>query len=132
VARTTRSQLLLQVGLAVLIGTRAACPCGVEFESLSLRSHVRKSALPGRLELPTLRLTASRSNQLSYGSKWAKGIAAFYRSNLIAASCFVGSALLQRLLWDGVVLRTVFGLGLCQVPTSAIWLRSLRLWHGEL
>ena len=24
--------------------------------------------LPGRLELPTLRLTASRSNQLSYGS----------------------------------------------------------------
>ena len=25
--------------------------------------------LPGRLELPTLRLTASRSNQLSYGSK---------------------------------------------------------------
>lgn len=25
-------------------------------------------ALPGRLELPTLRLTASRSNQLSYGS----------------------------------------------------------------
>ena len=27
-----------------------------------------KSALPGRLELPTLRLTASRSSQLSYGS----------------------------------------------------------------
>ena len=26
------------------------------------------NALPGRLELPTLRLTASRSNQLSYGS----------------------------------------------------------------
>lgn len=27
-----------------------------------------RNALPGRLELPTLRLTASRSNQLSYGS----------------------------------------------------------------
>ena len=27
--------------------------------------------LPGRLELPTLRLTASRSNQLSYGSACA-------------------------------------------------------------
>ena len=27
-----------------------------------------EKALPGRLELPTLRLTASRSNQLSYGS----------------------------------------------------------------
>ena len=26
------------------------------------------NTLPGRLELPTLRLTASRSNQLSYGS----------------------------------------------------------------
>ena len=26
-------------------------------------------SLPGRLELPTLRLTASRSNQLSYGSR---------------------------------------------------------------
>ena len=29
--------------------------------------------LPGRLELPTLRLTASRSNQLSYGSARALG-----------------------------------------------------------
>ena len=29
-------------------------------------------ALPGRLELPTLRLTASRSNQLSYGSHAGK------------------------------------------------------------
>ena len=28
----------------------------------------RTKTLPGRLELPTLRLTASRSNQLSYGS----------------------------------------------------------------
>ena len=27
-----------------------------------------EKALPGRLELPTLRLTASRSSQLSYGS----------------------------------------------------------------
>ena len=34
------------------------------------RVHRRSKAisLPGRLELPTLRLTASRSNQLSYGS----------------------------------------------------------------
>ena len=34
------------------------------------RVHQRSKAisLPGRLELPTLRLTASRSNQLSYGS----------------------------------------------------------------
>ena len=33
------------------------------------------NTLPGRLELPTLRLTASRSNQLSYGSHsaWAVG-----------------------------------------------------------
>ncbi len=31
----------------------------------SLKGH---NSLPGRLELPTLRLTASRSNQLSYGS----------------------------------------------------------------
>ena len=33
--------------------------------------HIRRhkiNTLPGRLELPTLRLTASRSNQLSYGS----------------------------------------------------------------
>ena len=88
--------------------------------------------LPGRLELPTLRLTASRSNQLNYGSKWGKGIAAFDRSNLIAASCFVGSALLQRLLWEGVMLRSVFGLGLCQLPTSGTWLRSLRLWRDDL
>ena len=29
----------------------------------------RRTALPGRLELPTLRSTASRSNQLSYGSR---------------------------------------------------------------
>ena len=32
------------------------------------RFPVCKNALPGRLELPTLRLTASRSDQLSYGS----------------------------------------------------------------
>ena len=30
----------------------------------------KRKPLPGRLELPTLRLTASRSNQLSYGSRW--------------------------------------------------------------
>ena len=32
-------------------------------------NHGLPETLPGRLELPTLRLTASRSNQLSYGSK---------------------------------------------------------------
>ena len=31
-------------------------------------THTQLKTLPGRLELPTLRLTASRSNQLSYGS----------------------------------------------------------------
>ena len=51
--------------LALLIGPNFPCQCSASL----LRSHVRKSALPGRLELPTLRLTASRSNQLSYGSK---------------------------------------------------------------
>jgi hypothetical protein len=29
---------------------------------------LKRETLPGRLELPTLRLTASRSDQLSYGS----------------------------------------------------------------
>ena len=32
----------------------------------------RTISLPGRLELPTLRLTASRSNQLSYGSLYRR------------------------------------------------------------
>ena len=32
---------------------------------------ITKQTLPGRLKLPTLRLTASRSNQLSYGSSCA-------------------------------------------------------------
>ena len=34
-------------------------------------AHKQLKTLPGRLELPTLRLTASRSNQLSYGSAHA-------------------------------------------------------------
>ena len=34
----------------------------------AMRSNNNGKTLPGRLELPTLRLTASRSNQLSYGS----------------------------------------------------------------
>ena len=38
-------------------------------------------ALPGRLELPTLRLTASRSNQLSYGSHVEKARANCYECN---------------------------------------------------
>ena len=44
----------------------------------SSQSHRRlgDKSLPGRLELPTLRLTASRSNQLSYGSNcMAQGVA---------------------------------------------------------
>ena len=36
-------------------------------------NHGLPETLPGRLELPTLRLTASRSNQLSYGSFWKPG-----------------------------------------------------------
>ena len=39
----------------------AAIPCDVDDDGVPSRSNT----LPGRLELPTLRLTASRSNQLS-------------------------------------------------------------------
>ena len=39
-----------------------------EVRKLPPRNGSKNKALPGRLELPTLRLTASRSNQLSYGS----------------------------------------------------------------
>ena len=42
-------------------------------------------ALPGRLELPTLRLTASRSNQLSYGS------------NCVSQAC---ATIIERILWN--------------------------------
>ena len=35
--------------------------------------------LPGRLELPTLRLTASRSSQLSYGSTCMQNPSTVYR-----------------------------------------------------
>ena len=37
--------------------------------AVALSCAPKQITLPGRLELPTLRLTASRSNQLSYGSK---------------------------------------------------------------
>ena len=42
--------------------------------------------LPGRLELPTLRLTASRSSQLSYGSTWIciAGLCDFRAQGLLA------------------------------------------------
>ena len=43
--------------------TRAPVECACSQETSNTK------ALPGRLELPTLRLTASRSNQLSYGSR---------------------------------------------------------------
>ena len=46
---------------------RGSNPLGVALRSTS-NNNLRAKALPGRLELPTLRLTASRSNQLSYGS----------------------------------------------------------------
>jgi hypothetical protein len=39
--------------------------------------------LPGRLELPTLRLTASRSNQLSYGSQWDQRLFGRFRVSLV-------------------------------------------------
>ena len=38
-------------------------------DAVALSCAPKQITLPGRLELPTLRLTASRSNQLSYGSK---------------------------------------------------------------
>jgi hypothetical protein len=44
----------------------------VNVQMRRLRRRYRQP-LPGRLELPTLRLTASRSNQLSYGSTRAEG-----------------------------------------------------------
>ena len=37
-------------------------------DRISCATHSIDDTLPGMLELPTLRLTASRSNQLSYGS----------------------------------------------------------------
>ena len=47
-----------------------------ERQAILLIPRGRQITLPGRLELPTLRLTASRSNQLSYGSHvdWAGGL----------------------------------------------------------
>ena len=54
------------------------CPAPVTRNELATFSSWRaqqrvsnEKTLPGRLELPTLRLTASRSNQLSYGSAHA-------------------------------------------------------------
>ena len=45
------------------------CFIGVLAANLHVQHFVAiEKTLPGRLELPTLRLTASRSNQLSYGS----------------------------------------------------------------
>ena len=46
----------------------AAPACAARWRLVFVAIPLRSTPLPGRLELPTLRLTASRSNQLSYGS----------------------------------------------------------------
>ena len=63
---------------ADVIATRPQVLCQVTLRKSPTR---RKKAwawhaktLPGRLELPTLRLTASRSNQLSYGSRCVRAM----------------------------------------------------------
>ena len=57
-----------------------------------------QTSLPGRLELPTLRLTASRSNQLSYGSPCVPGGGACgARSRALGGVCGLqGGGLPQR------------------------------------
>ena len=56
---------LLRVALA-LVGFDSSCACDQKpFCAQVTRHSDQAKTLPGRLELPTLRLTASRSNQLS-------------------------------------------------------------------
>ena len=50
-----------------------------------------RNTLQGRLEVPTLRLTASRSNQLSYGSKCSFGC-------ILSNMCLICSVLLSSVL----------------------------------
>ena len=50
-----------------------------------------RNTLPGRLEVPTLRLTASRSNQLSYGSRCSFGCT-------LSNMCLICSVLLSSVL----------------------------------
>ena len=51
--------------------------CGLRFGHPQTRAQSPCHAPPGRLELPTLRLTASRSSQLSYRSSWDRQAVAF-------------------------------------------------------
>ena len=71
--RSVGTRLRLRLGLALIFGKEEA------HEYRHTRPHTHRAyhrrlvyskfkTLPGKLELPTLRLTASRSNQLSYGS----------------------------------------------------------------
>mgnify|MGYP000028507056 CR=1 FL=1 len=71
--RSVGTRLRLRLGFAFFFGKEEA------HEYRHTRPHTHRAdhrrlvyskfkTLPGRLELPTLRLTASRSNQLSYGS----------------------------------------------------------------
>ena len=55
----------LAEGTSVCLSMHKSCN---DQTSTGARQFAYNHALPGRLELPTLRLTASRSNQLSYGS----------------------------------------------------------------
>ena len=67
---------------------RPCAPGQAEITPWAMPGMVPRQTLPGRLELPTLRLTASRSNQLSYGSRWlvSKKTAAD-RDGEVHASC---------------------------------------------
>ena len=58
--RKNTSQMLVEAMLCQVVKESRGC---------SPRTGSYGIALPGRLELPTLRLTASRSNQLSYESR---------------------------------------------------------------
>ena len=73
------------------VGFKAGLEAGFGLE----RKYNRRSktiALPGKLELPTLRITASRSNQLSYGSL-------YYRPKLL--SCLAGEWVERELVANG-------------------------------
>ena len=99
-------------------------------ESISNCETVRKT-LPGRLELPTLRLTASRSNQLSYGSRCSFGctqssmclICSVLLSSVpfcFVLCCCVGSLAVRFLQW-GTLASTSFALVLIAVSDTKSW-----------
>ena len=67
--RTRTWNLRLRRRTPYPLGQRTICTSPSLFvQGRPTRSVAVAKPLPGRLELPTLRLTASRSNQLSYGS----------------------------------------------------------------